>query len=136
MLHAGIEYQAHSNRLVIHGKSGDGLLHFVLENHEENFSFSRPETGRFSGSFTVTGTRMSVLLTRMFAAGRFSSLAAGFGRGVSVACPGSHSATAMPSAPIRKRLATRSIVGLAIRKRKRCARCASTPDRLSREPIG
>jgi hypothetical protein len=66
---AGIEDQTHRNGLVVHGELRDRLRNLIFE--QAKFSFSNPETGRFSASLTETGTRIRVVSTRILAPRRF-----------------------------------------------------------------
>jgi hypothetical protein len=53
----------------------------TLSSKTRKFSLSSPETGRFNGSLTVTGTRIRVVSTRSVAGGGRSFFSGGFGRG-------------------------------------------------------
>jgi hypothetical protein len=53
----------------------------TLSSNNRKFSFSRPETGRSKGSFTLTGTSTKVVSTRNVERGAACSFGAGFGRG-------------------------------------------------------
>src|ERR1035437_8942151 len=61
----------------------------TLSSKTRKFSFSRPETGRFSGSLTVTGTRIRVVSTRILARPGASCFEAGLGGGSILTWPAS-----------------------------------------------
>ena len=93
-------------------RNADGLQHLVVVDPE--IPFSRPETGRFNGSFTVTGISTRLAFTRISARRCSSIFGSGLGRGVMVtSCPRNSSGANNPS-PAAKM----AIPGSFIRLRK------------------
>src|ERR1035437_1820800 len=87
----------------------------TLSSKTRKFSFSRPETGRFSGSLTVTGTRIRVVSTRILARPGASCFGAGLGRGSILTWPASVPAShiANPTAsPANRRMSNGPLDGI------------------------